>query len=280
MKEKMFLTLISMYLLSLIFAVSVSADPSNHLGTIMDKPASVTFIAFFTDDDDILTYGAQGTYYIPGDGKWVFDEGSFDVEPAFGETGYIWLYGSNNKCYKSNYTLVQDDPTPYDWGEGQLSESNIEPPSLSATPGPPGTITLNWTAVDGATTYTIYRSVTSNGAYETRVVEDITDTTYVDIGLEHQTYYYIVVGKDDNDNFGGHSNEASSDVLLYGDVSADGNITAYDASLVLQYVIGLIGLSPEAQDAADVTGNDTVTALDAALILQYCVGLITEFPRE
>ena len=210
MKEKMFLTLISMYLLSLIFAVSVSADPSNHLGTIMDKPASVTFIAFFTDDDDILTYGAQGTYYIPGDGKWVFDEGSFDVEPAFGETGYIWLYGSNNKCYKSNYTLVQDDPTPYDWGEGQLSESNIEPPSLSATPGPPGTITLNWTAVDGATTYTIYRNNTNlnenNHVYSR--INTTSKLTYVDDEVTYPQdpiYNYIVVGKDGS-NFGGHSN--------------------------------------------------------------------------
>jgi len=252
-------------------------SPNLHYGTITDKPASVTFIAYFTDDDDILTEENIVPGYDPSTGIWWFEDSNFSIPPNIGETGYIWLYGSNGTCYNDNDTATG---APVDWGETQPSGSNIEPPSLTATPGPPGTIRLNWTAVDGATKYTIYRSVTSNGAYETRVVEDITDTTYVDIGLEHQTYYYIVVGKDDNDNFGGHSNEASSDVLLYGDVSADGNITAYDASLVLQYVIGLIGLSPEAQDAADVTGNHTVTALDAALILQYCVGLITEFPRE
>ena len=68
--------------------------------------------------------------------------------------------------------------------------------------------------------------------------------------------------------------------ILYGDVSDDGNITAYDASLVLQYVVGLIELLPDEQEAADVTGDDTISALDAALILQYTVGLITEFPRE
>jgi len=68
--------------------------------------------------------------------------------------------------------------------------------------------------------------------------------------------------------------------FVVGDVSGNGNVTAYDASLVLQHIVGLITLSPEQQQAADVTNNNTISALDAALILQYCVGLITEFPRE
>ena len=65
-----------------------------------------------------------------------------------------------------------------------------------------------------------------------------------------------------------------------GDVSNNGKVTAYDASMVLQYVVGLITLSPEQQRAADVTGDKTVSALDAALILQYTVGLIVEFPVQ
>ena len=68
--------------------------------------------------------------------------------------------------------------------------------------------------------------------------------------------------------------------ILYGDVSGDGTISAYDASLVLQYIVGSIKLSPEQRQAADVTGNDTISALDAALILQYTVGLITKFPVD
>jgi hypothetical protein len=68
--------------------------------------------------------------------------------------------------------------------------------------------------------------------------------------------------------------------LKPGDVSCNGFVTAYDASLVLQHVVGLIELCPFQQEAADVTGNGTVTALDAALILQYTVGLITQFPVQ
>ena len=68
--------------------------------------------------------------------------------------------------------------------------------------------------------------------------------------------------------------------LIYGDVSGDGDVTAYDAALVLQSVVGLKNLSSFERQAADVTNDDSVTALDAALILQYSVGLITQFPAE
>jgi hypothetical protein len=67
---------------------------------------------------------------------------------------------------------------------------------------------------------------------------------------------------------------------FYGDVSGDGKITAYDAVLVLQYVLGLIELSDDQQKAARVTDDDNITILDAALILQYITGLITHFPVE
>jgi len=67
---------------------------------------------------------------------------------------------------------------------------------------------------------------------------------------------------------------------IIGDVSGDCNITAYDASLVLKSVVGLVTLTAEQQIAADVTGDKSISALDAALILQYSVGIITRFPAQ
>jgi len=66
--------------------------------------------------------------------------------------------------------------------------------------------------------------------------------------------------------------------ILYGDTSEDGNITAYDAFLVLQHIVGLIELLPGVQEAADVNTDGVISVLDAALILQYTVGLITSLP--
>ncbi|MBM3242513.1 hypothetical protein FJZ31_40145 [Candidatus Poribacteria bacterium] len=72
---------------------------------------------------------------------------------------------------------------------------------------------------------------------------------------------------------------------LYGDVSGNKEITAYDASLILRVVVGILVLDDPnypnlTLEVADVSGNGTVSALDAALVLQYTVGLITDFPRS
>ncbi|UCF06601.1 MAG: T9SS type A sorting domain-containing protein [bacterium] len=65
---------------------------------------------------------------------------------------------------------------------------------------------------------------------------------------------------------------------LLGDVSLNGYIRAYDASLVLQHVALLITLSPLQQEVGDVTCNGNLSALDASYILRYVAGLISHFP--
>ena len=69
-------------------------------------------------------------------------------------------------------------------------------------------------------------------------------------------------------------------VSLLGDVSENGEVGAYDASLVLRHVVGLITLTGPDSAIADVSGNGTLSALDAALILRYSVGMISRFPAE
>jgi len=63
-----------------------------------------------------------------------------------------------------------------------------------------------------------------------------------------------------------------------GDVSLNGQVLAYDASLVLQYAVALISLTPLQLSVADVSGVGGVTAGDASLILQYVAGVIPAFP--
>lgn len=67
---------------------------------------------------------------------------------------------------------------------------------------------------------------------------------------------------------------------LMGDVSLNGLIQAYDASLVLQHTVGLITLNSKQLVVADVSGAAGVSALDASLILQFVVGMINNFPAE
>lgn len=65
---------------------------------------------------------------------------------------------------------------------------------------------------------------------------------------------------------------------LLGDVSLNGQVLAYDASLVLQYTVASIVLNPLQLLVGDVSGAAGVTAFDASLILQYVAGVIKAFP--
>lgn len=67
---------------------------------------------------------------------------------------------------------------------------------------------------------------------------------------------------------------------MMGDVSMNGIVQAYDASLVLQYVVSNITLNSTQQQVADVSFAGGITSYDASLILQYVVGLIKFFPAE
>jgi len=66
---------------------------------------------------------------------------------------------------------------------------------------------------------------------------------------------------------------------VLGDVSMNGEVKPYDASLVLQYAASNITLSPKQLTVADVSGNGVISSYDASLILQYSVGLISRFDQ-
>ena len=67
---------------------------------------------------------------------------------------------------------------------------------------------------------------------------------------------------------------------VLGDVSMNGEVKPYDASLVLQHSVAAIVLTEKQQGVADVSGNNLISSYDASLILQYSVGLISKFDPE
>ncbi len=66
--------------------------------------------------------------------------------------------------------------------------------------------------------------------------------------------------------------------LLIGDVSLNGDVRAYDASLVLQHLAVLITLSPQQQTLGDVNCSGVLSTLDASYILRYVAGILSYFP--
>lgn len=66
------------------------------------------------------------------------------------------------------------------------------------------------------------------------------------------------------------ANLAIEPALIYGDVTEDGTISAFDAARVLQHVVGNLPdpFTDNQREAANVSDDDSVTAYDASLILQ------------
>ena len=69
-------------------------------------------------------------------------------------------------------------------------------------------------------------------------------------------------------------------IINYGDVSLNSEVTHYDASLILKYLVGDISLNNQQLKNANVSMDTTVSALDASLILQNVVGLIDSLPYD
>ena len=65
---------------------------------------------------------------------------------------------------------------------------------------------------------------------------------------------------------------------MIGDLNSDTEITAKDATVILQGVAGMI--TDLNDTVADVNGDGEVTAKDATQVLQFVAGTIDEFPAN
>ncbi len=107
------------------------------------------------------------------------------------------------------------------------------------------------------------------------VQESLADTTVLfdipSVSINEDDYFYT--------DFSGYTD---IDILTQslGDVSLNGEISSYDASLILQYLVGNTELSTIQLWNGDVSGLEGTTAYDASLIQQYMVGLIDIFPAD
>jgi len=67
---------------------------------------------------------------------------------------------------------------------------------------------------------------------------------------------------------------------VLGDVSLNGTVQSFDASIILRDVALIEAMSSAQQAVADVSGDGNIGAMDASYILQYLVGQIEAFPAE
>jgi fibronectin type 3 domain-containing protein len=83
------------------------------------------------------------------------------------------------------------------------------PTGLTATAGS-GQVLLSWTASVGATSYNVYRSITSSGEGTTAIATGITATSYTDTGLANGTQYFYKVAAVNSSGTSAQSAEVSA----------------------------------------------------------------------
>jgi hypothetical protein len=154
---------------------------------------------------------------------------------------------------------------------------NIAPYFTSALPDTAiprfDSLTFQYTAVDpeGAALSYLFIEGPSGASFDTSTGV----LKYLPAPGANGTYAVIVQIADDSTVT---TDTAFVRVNIYGDVSGNGTISAFDASHVLRHVVQIDTLTILQQRVGDVTGDMTISAFDASNILQYTVGLISSFP--
>jgi len=251
-------------------------------------------------DGTIYVGSGQNLYAINPDGtrKWHYNTGdTIQSSPAIGADGTIYVGSNDNKLHAigaapgglmaitdvgvtSEITTADPEllPSEVDRDNAVVFSVNVE----DNTPGDPNDdaysdITVNVGELD-VETCAVYKQ-------EQGFLDEVPDVTALPTvsppgepafsrNIANNT---VIVRLYVGDPLLGI---VSSPQANPGDVDDDGDISAHDASLVLQHVVGLMPFTSEQQVVADVSDDGTISAYDAALILQYTVGLITAFPSE
>jgi fibronectin type 3 domain-containing protein len=116
-------------------------------------------------------------------------------------TTYTFYVTASNSAGTSNPS-VSASATP----QGLVAPP--PPQSLTATAGDAQAM-LSWSAVSGATSYSVYEGTTSGGESSTPIATGITATTYTVTGLTNGTPYYFTVAAVNANGASSFSNEAS-----------------------------------------------------------------------
>jgi hypothetical protein len=204
-------------------------------------------------------------------------------------------------------------PLPYDWGHIEFEDISLDPlckmkncvVRFGDNGGGYGLITCNNSSptIQNSLIADAYTGVRVNGA-SNPVVNNCDLVRLTGYGVQNVSGSFIVnaennwwgsnTGPTHSGNPGG-TGVASTNSVDYlpfttansanprlGDVSLNAGITAYDAALILLWIVNPVTnpLNALQLQVADVTAAGGVTSLDASYILQFVAGLIDYFPGE
>ena len=167
----------------------IKANQSSWLSTTVTGPGTLTFRWKVSSETgcDKLTFAIDGTVKdtISGTSMSSFAEKSYTLES--GEHSIKWVYSKDGSADSGS------DCGWVDKVEYTLITKPNAPTGVSATQGTSSDrITLNWSAVTGATSYEVWRSTSTSSSTATRI-DTVTTPGYADTSaVAGTTYYYWI----------------------------------------------------------------------------------------
>ncbi|WP_127586801.1 polysaccharide lyase family 8 super-sandwich domain-containing protein [Paenibacillus koleovorans] len=135
--------------------------------------------------------------------------GYSNVQTGITGTSFVDTGRTNGTTYY--YVVTATNSSGTSSNSSQASATPVAPPSaptgLGATPGD-AQVALSWSAVGGASGYTVKRSLTSGGPYAT-IASGLGSTSYTNTGLSNGTTYYYVVSATNAGGEGSNSSQVS-----------------------------------------------------------------------
>ena len=164
-------------------------------------------------------------FTIPGasSSNVIFNSGSGSQTVDLSRSGEGWFVPTGTSGGKITGTWYSSNP---DSGGSAPSA----PTGVSANATSSSSITISWNAVSGATSYTVYRSSSSNGSYSS--VGTTSSTSFTNTGLSANTTYYYKVTAANSYGTSGYSSTVSATTQSGG---GGGGVTT---TIRVQYDVG------------------------------------------
>jgi predicted extracellular nuclease len=264
-----------------IYDIQFTEDPSGdspYNGQMVEVNGIVTGFGYNNNNYFFISSPAGGAW----NGLYIYQ---FDYEVAVGD----------------NVTIIGEISEYYNFTELGFIESLIVNSSGNTLPNPEELTTAELAAMEAYESVLVKvndvtvtsevdefgQSYINDGTGDCQLDDGFISNPEVILGAEFTSITGIVDYS--FDEFGLHPRYLEDFVIgvpwLYGDITADNMVDAFDAANILQYAVAI---NPSGAPlpwtweliAGDVDGNESVEAYDAALILQYSVGVIEIFPVE
>ncbi|MCM2314526.1 MAG: dockerin type I domain-containing protein [Thermoanaerobaculia bacterium] len=220
---------------------------------------------YVSNDPATPLSGAAGWVAVTPASSYFGQVAGWAFNPGATMTAYAWFKDAAGNVSQRASGSIELDQAPPTAG------------TLSLTPGA-GKIDVSWSGQSdqksGVASYKLVYASGTTAPADCSGEALATTSPFSHQGLTQSSNYSYRLCTTDvagNSNAGATASAKTTAKRLKGDINGNGAVSALDASMILQSVVGTIHLDDTQRCAADFNGNGSVSAFDAAMVLQCVV---------